>query len=115
MDEIITLTSVIEPADERYVATCRELDVATMPRRVITAASSVVDHWLIGGPEALGAPQASAMIRHTCSGLIPAGVPECGASANRAAMLNSAIGTAWTLRHCLSLTGARPARRSSAP
>ena len=29
MDEIITLTFVIEPEDDRYVATCRELDVAS--------------------------------------------------------------------------------------
>src|SRR5215208_1675171 len=64
--------------------------VSTMPRRTISAANSVVLHWLIGRPDALGASQASATIRATCSGVIRAGVPERGASASRAATLRSA-------------------------
>src|SRR5918992_3944382 len=49
--------------------------VSTMPRRTISAANSVVLHWLIGRPDSPGASHASAMIRQTCSGLIRAGVP----------------------------------------
>src|SRR5262245_44877260 len=67
--------------------------VSTMPRRTISAANSVVLHWLTGRPDALGASQANATIRATCSGVIRAGVPDLGASPSRSATLRSAIAT----------------------
>src|SRR5919199_1673893 len=65
----------------------------TMPRRWISAANSVLLHWLIGRPDAPGASQANATIRATCSGVIRAGAPQRGASASRPATPNSAKAT----------------------
>lgn len=74
---------------------------STIPRRMISAASSVVLQWLIGRPDSPGASHASAIIRQTCSGLIRAGVPVRGPWASRAVRLNSATGTARPAHHCL--------------
>lgn len=43
MDEIITLTFVIEREDDRYVATCRELDVASQGRSIEDAVQHLQD------------------------------------------------------------------------
>jgi hypothetical protein len=59
---------------------------------MISSASSRALHWLIGRSELAGISQASAMIWQICSGVIRAGRPDLGASANRWARLCSVSG-----------------------
>ena len=76
---------------------CRGEIVSTMPRRMISSATSRPVHWLIGRPDSSGAAQARETIRHNCSGLIVAGLPGRGASSSRSLMLNSSNGTSAKL------------------
>jgi len=54
-----------------------------MPRPIISSASSRWVHWLMGRSESAGISQPNATIWQICSGVIRAGRPDLGASANR--------------------------------
>ena len=56
---------------------------STMPRPMISSASSRALHWLMGRSESAGISQARAMIWQICSGVIRAGRPDLGASRGR--------------------------------
>jgi len=92
-------------------------DASTMPRRMISSASSRWLHGLIGRSASDGAWQARAMIWQTCPGPIRAGAPERGASASRSATPISSTGTARTARqrarHCRAVLAAIPHVRTT--
>lgn len=72
---------------------------STIPRAMISSASSRWLQWLIGRSEPSGCSQANAMIWQICSGVIRAGAPDRGASASRSATLTSSSGTSRNPRH----------------
>src|SRR5215210_809265 len=64
--------------------------VSQRPRRSISSAISLPVHWLIGrcAEPSWGDSQASAMIWHSCSGVIVRGLPGRGASVSRSSTAN---------------------------
>src|SRR5271165_3279120 len=70
---------------------------ATMPRCMISSASSRAVQWLMG--RSLGCSHARATIWQICSAVMRAGVPGRGSSANRSAADRSVNATACNRRH----------------
>jgi hypothetical protein len=82
-----------------------------MPRPMISSASSRALHWLIGRSESVGISQARAMIWQICSGVIRAGRPDLGASANRSTTLPDLC--PQRARHCRTASESRLRRRAT--
>ena len=78
---------------------CRADICSTIPRRLISSASSRPVHWLMGRVDPSGVSQAKATILLTCSAVIVGGAPGRGTSSSRSCALSSSSGTACSANH----------------